>query len=107
MMARQKKGIAMIETAVVTGAASGIGLGIARALIAQGAHVVLADIEIDRARAAAKDLGASIRLTKPVSSRSPTLRSGSWDRLMLSLPMPALAREAPSTQPRNVTSIGS
>ncbi|MBK6296613.1 MAG: SDR family NAD(P)-dependent oxidoreductase [Sphingomonadales bacterium] len=49
----------MIETAVVTGAASGIGLGIARALIAQGAHVVLADIEIDRARAAAKDLGAN------------------------------------------------
>ena len=49
----------MIETAVVTGAASGIGLGIARALLAQGARVGLADIEIDRARAAAKDLGAN------------------------------------------------
>ena len=49
----------MIETAVVTGAASGIGLGIARALVAQGARVVLADIEIDRARAAAKDIGAN------------------------------------------------
>ncbi len=47
----------MIETAVVTGAASGIGLGLARALVAQGSRVVLADIELDRAQAAATELG--------------------------------------------------
>ncbi len=47
----------MIETAVITGAASGIGLGLAQALVAQGARVVLADIEIDRARNAAHELG--------------------------------------------------
>ena len=33
------------EAAFVTGAASGIGLGIARALVAAGAKVALADID--------------------------------------------------------------
>ena len=42
--------------AVVTGGASGIGLGIARAFAARGAHVVIADIEEDRASAAAAEL---------------------------------------------------
>jgi len=44
--------------AVITGGASGIGLGIAKALHRQGAHVILADIEAERAEAAAATLGA-------------------------------------------------
>ena len=44
------------KVALVTGAASGIGFGIASALFARGAHVVLADIEADRLTAAAQSL---------------------------------------------------
>jgi NAD(P)-dependent dehydrogenase (short-subunit alcohol dehydrogenase family) len=44
------------KVAVVTGGASGIGLGIARALASEGAHVVLADIDEDAARKGAEEL---------------------------------------------------
>lgn len=44
--------------AVVTGGASGIGLGIGRALAARGAKVILADIEAERAGEAARALVA-------------------------------------------------
>jgi NAD(P)-dependent dehydrogenase (short-subunit alcohol dehydrogenase family) len=47
----------MIETAVVTGGASGIGLGLGRALSARGARVILADIEYERAQQAAAEIG--------------------------------------------------
>jgi NAD(P)-dependent dehydrogenase (short-subunit alcohol dehydrogenase family) len=40
----------LIKTAVITGAASGIGRALAEALVAQGARVIAADIELDRAR---------------------------------------------------------
>jgi NAD(P)-dependent dehydrogenase (short-subunit alcohol dehydrogenase family) len=46
------------KVAVVTGGGSGIGLGIARSLRAQGMQVVIADIEYDKAQAAAAELGA-------------------------------------------------
>jgi NAD(P)-dependent dehydrogenase (short-subunit alcohol dehydrogenase family) len=46
------------RVAVVTGGASGIGKGIARALIAEGAKVVIADIEQDALTPAAAELGA-------------------------------------------------
>src|SRR5688572_11308975 len=41
------------KTAIVTGAASGIGLGIATALAEAGANVVMADIETDAVEQAA------------------------------------------------------
>jgi NAD(P)-dependent dehydrogenase (short-subunit alcohol dehydrogenase family) len=44
------------KVAVVTGGASGIGLGIARALVGRGTHVVVADIEEARAEEAADGL---------------------------------------------------
>lgn len=47
------------KIAVVTGAASGIGLATARALAAEGAHVVLADIDRDKGESAAAALRAS------------------------------------------------
>ncbi|WP_442542673.1 SDR family NAD(P)-dependent oxidoreductase [Arthrobacter sp. KN11-1C] len=46
------------RTAVVTGGASGIGLGIARQLIAEGAQVVLADIQEGALKAVAMEIGA-------------------------------------------------
>jgi NAD(P)-dependent dehydrogenase (short-subunit alcohol dehydrogenase family) len=44
------------KVAVVTGGASGIGLGIAEALANAGTHIVVADIQEDKATAAATDL---------------------------------------------------
>ncbi len=44
------------KTAVVTGAAQGLGEGIAGRLAAEGAHVVLADLQIEKVRAAADEL---------------------------------------------------
>jgi NAD(P)-dependent dehydrogenase (short-subunit alcohol dehydrogenase family) len=42
---------------IVTGAASGLGEGAARMLVAHGAHVVLADLQVDKGEALARELG--------------------------------------------------
>lgn len=47
------------KSAVVTGAASGIGLALARALIARGVQVRVADIDADGIRQAARVLGSN------------------------------------------------
>ena len=47
----------MTEFAVITGAATGIGLEVARQLSAQGRAVAILDLDADRAEAAARDLG--------------------------------------------------
>jgi NAD(P)-dependent dehydrogenase (short-subunit alcohol dehydrogenase family) len=47
------------KTAIVTGAASGIGLGIAKALAEAGANVVMADIQTDAVEQAAHELGGT------------------------------------------------
>jgi NAD(P)-dependent dehydrogenase (short-subunit alcohol dehydrogenase family) len=46
------------DTALVTGTASGIGRGIARALVAEGARVLGADIDAERGGAIAAEIGA-------------------------------------------------
>src|SRR6266540_2428329 len=45
------------KISVVTGAASGLGEATARRMVAEGAHVILADIADDRGRALADELG--------------------------------------------------
>ena len=46
------------KVAVVTGAGSGIGAGVARRLSAEGAHVVVVDRDAERAATVAEELGA-------------------------------------------------
>lgn len=62
------------KTAIVTGAASGIGLACSRALAAEGAHVVLADLDAESAAAGAAALGgrcssAQVDVTSPDACR--------------------------------------
>ena len=47
------------KRAIVTGAASGFGKGIAARFVAEGAEVLIADINADAARAAATEIGAT------------------------------------------------
>lgn len=48
------------KVAVVTGAASGIGAAMARRFVAEGASVIIADLQTDAAEAVASELGAAV-----------------------------------------------
>ena len=49
------------KIAIVTGAAGGFGEGIARLFVAEGARVLIADLDEDKARKLAEELGTSAR----------------------------------------------
>lgn len=59
------------KVAIVTGGASGFGEGIVRKFVAEGARVVIVDLNIDAATALAEELGsASLAIEANVSSSS-------------------------------------
>ena len=47
------------DTALITGVASGIGRGIAKALVAEGVRPVLSDVAVEAGQALARDLNAT------------------------------------------------
>ncbi|MEO7061931.1 MAG: SDR family oxidoreductase [Lapillicoccus sp.] len=55
------------RTSIVTGAASGIGAAIAARLVARGSHVVIADLDLDKATAVATQLGNATPVRVDVS----------------------------------------
>ncbi len=57
------------KTAFVTGGASGIGLGIAKALLGAGMNVVIADIRDDHLSAASAELNGGDRVTSSEAGR--------------------------------------
>src|SRR5215471_14743210 len=56
------------KVAIVTGAASGIGLATARQFASEGAHVVIADLNLEKAESAADDVKRS-GLPEPMAVR--------------------------------------
>ncbi len=55
------------KAAVITGGAQGLGLAIAQLFVANGARVVLADINVEKAAEAAKELGPAIAVRTDVT----------------------------------------
>ena len=64
------------KTALITGAARGIGLAFARAYIAEGARVAIADLDVERARAAATELGANTVAIEMDVSKQASVEAG-------------------------------
>ena len=58
------------KVALITGAARGIGLAFARAYAAEGATVVIGDVEIDAARAAADGIDRALALPLDVTDQA-------------------------------------
>ncbi|QIE47172.1 SDR family oxidoreductase [Pseudohalocynthiibacter aestuariivivens] len=52
------------KTAIVTGGASGFGAGIVRKFIAEGARVMIADLNLDMAESLARDLGTQAQVIR-------------------------------------------
>ncbi|CRK18974.1 hypothetical protein BN1708_012470 [Verticillium longisporum] len=63
------------KTAIVTGAASGFGKGIATKFVAEGANVIIADLTEEQGQAVAKDLGA-------VFQRADVTKPADWEQLL-------------------------
>jgi D-sorbitol dehydrogenase (acceptor) len=61
------------KTALITGAARGIGLAFAKAYVAEGAHLAIADIDITRAEAAADEIGPAAQAIEMDATRQDSI----------------------------------
>lgn len=52
------------KTAIVTGGASGFGAGIVRKFVAEGAQVMIADLNVDMAQEVATEVGGDVRVVQ-------------------------------------------
>lgn len=66
------------QTAVITGAAQGLGFAIAQRFVAEGARVVLGDLNLEATEAAARQLGADVA----VAVRTDVTSSADTDALV-------------------------
>ena len=57
------------KRAIVTGGASGIGRAIVRLLVLQGVQTAVADIDLDRARAVAEEVGIDVAAVRETMAR--------------------------------------
>lgn len=64
------------KTALITGAARGIGFAFARAYLAEGARVTIADIDLERAQASAAELGAGCTAVHMDVTRQDSIEAG-------------------------------
>ena len=70
---------------IVTGAASGLGEGTARMLAANGAKVVVADMQVDKGEAVAKDIGGAFvkcDVTQEADGQAVVAKAVSMGKLM-------------------------
>lgn len=61
------------KTALITGAARGIGLAFAKAYVAEGARLAIADIDITRAEAAADEIGPAAQAIEMDATRQDSI----------------------------------
>ncbi len=67
------------KRALITGAARGIGLAFAQAYAAEGAHVALADIDVQQARQAAREIGPQAIAVEMDISQQDSIEAGVAD----------------------------
>ena len=67
------------KRALITGAARGIGLAFARAYVAEGAQVALADIDVQQARKAAREIGPQAIAIEMDVSQQDSIEAGVAD----------------------------
>ena len=70
---------------IVTGAASGLGEGTARAIAAKGGKVVIADMQTDKGEAVAKDIGGAFvkcDVTQEADGQAVVAKAKSMGKLM-------------------------
>ncbi len=63
------------KVAIITGAASGIGRGVAELFVAEGAKLVIADINVEAGKATAAALGDNVRFKKTDVTRSEEVKA--------------------------------
>ena len=90
------------RTAVITGGAQGIGFAIARSFVAQGAKVVIGDLDLDAATAAAEKLG-SRDVARAVKAN--VVESADWDTLLAEASRPTQCCPELSRMPRPSSSV--